>query len=159
MPLFLTASLPSTPKNLHQGAFSGYLIAHPRVFTRLLLQLLFDLTLHEDTKGTQGPGHFTVRRVAPLYRAHPLRFCVFLGSLPKRHRRCERFRRRHPQSRSLARRQCPGKRKEPQRYGHSIGAPMSSWKTKELGPAPLPYYIEDIHRISSGPQRGVFDLP
>ena len=33
---------------------------------------------HEDSKGTQGPGHFTVRRVAPHYRAHPLRFFSFL---------------------------------------------------------------------------------
>ena len=49
--------------------------------------------LHEDTKGTQGPGHFTVRRVAPHYRAHPLRFCDFPGKphagLPEwRNRRC-----------------------------------------------------------------------
>ena len=34
--------------------------------------------LHEDTKGTQGPGHFTVRPCGPHYRAHPLRFCPSL---------------------------------------------------------------------------------
>ena len=36
------------------------------------------MIFHENTKGTQGPGHFTVRREAPHYRAHPLRFCGFL---------------------------------------------------------------------------------
>ena len=35
---------------------------------------------HEDTKRTQGPGHFTVRPFSPHYRAHPLRFCVSLGN-------------------------------------------------------------------------------
>ena len=44
---------------------------------------LFLAPLHEDTKGTQGPGHFTVRPFGPHYRAHPLRFCVFAGSPQK----------------------------------------------------------------------------
>ena len=39
---------------------------------------LVGLFLHEDTKGTQGPGHFTVRLSGPLYRAHPLRLYCFL---------------------------------------------------------------------------------
>ena len=34
---------------------------------------------HEDAKGTQGPGHFTVRPCGPHYRAHPLRFSRFPG--------------------------------------------------------------------------------
>ena len=77
LPLFPTASLLSTPKNLHQGAFPGHLIAHPLAFTCLLLRLLFDLTpgkFPRRHEGTQGPGHFTVRPSGPHYRAHPLRF-------------------------------------------------------------------------------------
>ena len=34
-------------------------------------------------KGTRGPGHFTVQRIAPHYRAHPTRFYVFLGKPPR----------------------------------------------------------------------------
>ena len=41
------------------------------------------MIFHENTKGTQGPGHFTVRREAPHYRAHPLRFCGFLRKVLK----------------------------------------------------------------------------
>ena len=37
---------------------------------------------HENTKGTQGPGHFTVRPFGPLYRAHPLCFYHFVGNAP-----------------------------------------------------------------------------
>ena len=40
--------------------------------------------LHENTKGTQGPGHFTVQPCGPHYRAHPLRFCGFAESLKGR---------------------------------------------------------------------------
>ena len=36
--------------------------------------------LHEDTKGTQGPGHFTVRRVAPHSLSPSLAFLSILGN-------------------------------------------------------------------------------